>query len=112
MTAFNDTGSAVRVSSRGGSGPQWRSDGNELFFLSRDGDIVAVPVATDQNRLKVGLTQPLFRVRNLAPIQFAWDVSPDGQRFLVNVLADPDADRSVALVVNWPVLLGNSTRAP
>ena len=34
-----------------------------------------------------------------------YDVSPDGQRFLVNTLADEDAAAPITLVVNWPALL-------
>ena len=34
----------MRVSTDGGGRPRWRRDGTELFYLSRDGDVMAVSV--------------------------------------------------------------------
>ena len=34
-----------------------------------------------------------------------YDVSPDGQRFLVNTLAAEATSAPITLVVNWPALL-------
>ena len=34
-----------------------------------------------------------------------YDVSPDGQRFLKNTLAEEAESAPITLVVNWPALL-------
>jgi hypothetical protein len=46
----------------------------------------------------------VFNVRPAGGRKF-WDMSPDGQRFLVNTaLAAPD-EAPLTLLVNWPALL-------
>ena len=53
---------------------------------------------------EVGAVRPLFDIRPGGP-RSAYDVSPDGQRFLVNLLAEEPASSPITLVVNWPALL-------
>jgi hypothetical protein len=60
----------------------------------------------------VGTTRPLFEVRRrLAPYRnfgygYNYDVSADGQRFLINpALVGQTATAPITLVVNWPALL-------
>jgi len=52
----------------------------------------------------------LFRLQRVRRSQFFWDVSPDGQRFLVNIPAEQNPAASLALVVNWPSLINQSER--
>jgi hypothetical protein len=55
--------------------------------------------------LAFGAGRPLFKVR---PRPFArldafpYDVSADGQRFLVNTFVDEPTAVAITLVVNWP----------
>ena len=54
--------------------------------------------------LRIGPVRRLFNVRPAGGRKF-WDVSPDGQRFLVNsALAAPD-EAPLTLLVNWSALL-------
>jgi hypothetical protein len=92
------------VSLAGGSHPRWRADGKELFFLAPDGTLMAVD-AKLQPALELGTPRPLFKANVMDIIQglvSPYDVTPDGQRFLLNVpAADPP---SLTLVQNWPAL--------
>ena len=85
---------------------RWRRDGREIFF--HDGGYLQVAE-------RVGSTTDFqFRPpRRLFPLPFgfqiaagqwaaAWDVTPDGQRFLVTN-PPPDAPASIAIVTNWDV---------
>ena len=49
---------------------------------------------------EVGVAQPLFVVRRGAPGN-AYGVSPDGQRFLVNVMDEQTTSSPITIVVNW-----------
>jgi hypothetical protein len=54
---------------------------------------------------KVGAVTPLFAppLRNTS-IRF-YDVSPDGQRFLINATNEDRAASLMTIVVNWPAAL-------
>ena len=82
---FPGSGPPVRVSPAGGGVPAWRADGRELFYLTPAGDLAAVSVTT-AGGFDAAVPQLLFRgvtrqpyASNVTP----YDVSPDGQRFLV-----------------------------
>jgi len=95
-------GARLRVSHNGGTGPRWRRDGRELFFLSPDRQIIAVAVKRG-TEIEFGPPAALFRLptsyRSLAPVTVGYEVSPDGQRFLVPIRKAVGAPLQV--VVNW-----------
>ncbi len=95
-------GPRQRVSHNGGSGPRWRRDGKELFFLSLDRQVTVVPVQQGAG-INFGFPVALFRLptsyRSLAPSTVGYDVSNDGQRFLVPVRRAVGAPLQV--VLNW-----------
>jgi Tol biopolymer transport system component len=85
-----------QISPAGGSKPRWSRDGRELFYIARDGKLMAVPV-TSGTTFVPGIPVPLFdtRVAGFAP----YDVTPDG-RFLINTI--PEATASpIGVVLNW-----------
>jgi Tol biopolymer transport system component len=97
-----DGGSATRISRDGGTRPRWRRDGREIFYVSRDNEMIATPIRLT-SEAEIGAPQRLFR---LDPAGWQdYDVTGDGERFLavVNVPA-PDAD-AITVTVNWPSLL-------
>jgi hypothetical protein len=89
----------------GGMQPRWRADGSELFFLDRYGKMTVVPVKTDRG-FEAGPPATLFQTKILPQgsqsIYFftAYDVSPDGQRFVINGPAD-DPGPPITVVFNW-----------
>ncbi|HEY6051332.1 MAG TPA: hypothetical protein VIZ58_08775, partial [Thermoanaerobaculia bacterium] len=99
MTAFPEPGERVRVSTDGGSRPRWRRDGREIFYISRDNEMIAAQIRLT-SEAEIGAPQRLFRLDPAGSQDY--DVTGDGQRFLavVNVPA-PEAD-VITVTVNWP----------
>jgi hypothetical protein len=97
-----------KVSSNGGVGPRWRSDGKELFYLEPDGLIhclMAVPIQAGSRLVfKADAPKPLFAFRgrtNLAQSNaFAYSVAANGERFLVNVPVNT-SEPMLNIIVNW-----------
>ena len=103
VTSFPEPGERVRVSVSGGSTPHWKRDGRELYFVSAANEMVATDTELGPS-VKVGASRPLFRM-NPAGWQ-DYDVTADGQRFLVVAnMPAPDAD-SISVTVNWFSRLG------
>ena len=78
------TGSAVRVSKDGAIGMiTWRQDGKELYFMTRNWEVMAVDVETTPT-FKAGAPRLLFSLPGPLPGNpMQWkNVSQDGQRFL------------------------------
>ena len=94
---FPGRGERFRVSSNGGEKPIWRADGKELFFGSPSGHLMAVPVDMDSDRAPIGEPQALFAARSRRGI---FDVSADGERFLLNQEIVVEAT-SMVLLQNW-----------
>jgi len=94
-----------QVSANGGAYPRWRRDGKELFYVDPGDGFVAVGVETKGNAFSLGEARLLFR-ESLAAAAFPYDVSPDGQRFLVNGVGE-EGMLPLTLVMNWKELLKN-----
>jgi Tol biopolymer transport system component len=94
-------GGKWQVSTAGGSQPRWRRDGKELFYLASDRKLMAVPVKTGES-FEAGLPKSLFQTRiSVATLYYGYDVTADGQRFLVNNLAEEAQVQSITVVLNW-----------
>ena len=73
----------MQVSKNGATGMIfWRQDGKEMYFLTRDREVMAVDV-TSAPKFQAGMPRLLFKFSD--PLVAAGDVSPDGQRFIVGV---------------------------
>jgi serine/threonine protein kinase/Tol biopolymer transport system component len=94
----------TQISIAGGVQPEWRQDGKELFYLSADGKLTAVPVTTDGPTFTVGAPRVLFDVEvpePIAPYPSDYAVTADGQRFFVNTVVDQPTRPALTVVVNW-----------
>ena len=98
VVPFPGPGGKVRISTAGGDNARWRRDGKEIFFLAWN-TLMAAEVTANGSRFDVGAVQRLFEVP-MVNGYWPYDVSPDGQRFLVNTLEEAVAPLTV--VVNWP----------
>jgi hypothetical protein len=102
------TGRAKGSRRTGGGMPVWRRDGKELFFQSRGGTLMSMAVREAESRLETGPPQPLFDLRlsdAQLPFRRKYDVSPDGERFVViRRVADADPD-AVVVALNWTAIL-------
>jgi len=107
VASFPGPGGKWQVSTAGGSWPRWRSDAKEIFYLAPDKKLMSAAVNGAGSAFEVGAVRPLFDTRALTigNTGFMYDVSPDGQRFLVNTLAEQAAPAPITLVVNWRALL-------
>jgi Tol biopolymer transport system component/predicted Ser/Thr protein kinase len=86
-------GDKIRVTAAGGSGPQWRKDGRELFYF--DGlNLMAVDVKLGA-KPEIGVPHMLFAARSTDSASFG-----DGQRFLFIERPEPPRPR-INVVVNW-----------
>jgi DNA-binding winged helix-turn-helix (wHTH) protein/Tol biopolymer transport system component len=107
VQAFPGGGGKLAVSTGGGSEPQWRHDGRELYYLSADLTLQAVEILPGP-QLQIKRAVALFRapvpVSELNARRNHYTVSADGQRFLMN--AGDTAEESVAVVVGWTAALG------
>jgi Tol biopolymer transport system component/predicted Ser/Thr protein kinase len=102
-----------QVSIGGGQLPVWNRNGSELFYAARDGMLMSVALRLAAGRLEIAEPQPLFLLRlgvggELQFHRHPYDVSPDGQRFLV-IRRAPDTEADGAVVVtNWTAVLGRA----
>jgi Tol biopolymer transport system component len=102
VTPFPSGGARWQVSTEGGNLPRWRGDGEELYYLSPDDEIMAASVGESRDRFEVNKVVALFRVglSLWRTDQYPYDVTADGQRFLVATIGDAGSPR-VSLVTNW-----------
>jgi serine/threonine protein kinase/Tol biopolymer transport system component len=101
--SFPDGAVKVQISNAGGTQPEWRRDGKELFYMAPDGMLMAVELLTAGAGLVPGIAQPLFQTNDdeSRVIRNQYAVSADGQRFLVMApLLGPNVSPLIA-VVNW-----------
>ena len=101
-------GEPHQVSANGGSWPQWRRDSSEVVFVAPDETFMAAAVRIDGDELTVGEIRPLFKSRLRTRLRldaYPYDMTPDGQRFLVNILIEENRSTAATVIVNWPGLL-------
>ncbi len=95
-------GGLYQISTDGGLEPRWRGDGRELFYVSPDDELMAVDIAVDGDALQVGIPHRLFQVAfKTQPQRNVFDVTADGQKFLVNALVDGAGSVPITWVLNW-----------
>jgi serine/threonine protein kinase len=104
VAPFPGPGRGERVSNNGGVQPRWNSNGRKLFYLSPARELMAVDVKTAAGTFDAREPKPLFVLSEPWTGRWRYDVSPDGQRFLVG-RADREATPVVSLIMNWPELL-------
>jgi hypothetical protein len=100
VAPFPGPGGKRQLSTAGGGWPRWRRDGREIFYLAADNTLMTAEVNGRGSAFDVGRVTPLFKV-NTFRVGNPYDVSADGQRFLINT---PKAEASavpITVVVNW-----------
>ena len=97
------------VSTDGGRQPRWRADGKELFYLTADDRVMAAEIEAGET-FQPGVPHMLFRAPGVNPLLphnfYHYDVSDDGQRFLIDVAAEESEQSPVTIVLNWQAELG------
>jgi Tol biopolymer transport system component len=104
VSSFPSGNGKWQVSSGGGQEPKWRQDGKELLFVSADGKMMAVAVTTGAS-FKAGSPVALFQTHRRQPVSFldvfSYDVSGDGQRFLIATKVDEASAAPLSILLNW-----------
>jgi Tol biopolymer transport system component len=100
VAPFPGPGGKRQVSAAGGGTPRWRRDGKELFYLTPDRQLMAAEVNGKGGAFEIGAVRALFRTRAAAPA-LTYDVTADGQRFLVINSVEEEESSPLTLVVNW-----------
>ena len=99
VQSFPAPTSQWQISTSGGSMPRFAPNGREIYYVSADGKLMAVPVSTGES-FEAGTASPLFAVRLREETTPQYDVSADGTRFLLNALA-PRNDPPLAVLIHW-----------
>ena len=96
---FPGPGGKRQISAKGGINARWRHDGKEVFYVTPQGELMAVEVAERNGTLELGKTEKLFDGIIISR-GILYDVTADGQKFLI---ADDGvaAARPLTLVQNW-----------
>jgi Tol biopolymer transport system component len=104
VSAFPTANGKWQVSSGGGEEPRWRQDGKELFYLSAEGKMMTVAVKTGAS-FEADSPVALFQTHRRQPVSaqdfFSYDVSADGQRFLIATKSDEANAAPLSVLLNW-----------
>jgi len=106
VRAFPNADAARQISLSGGIEPQWRRDGQELFWVAADRRLMRASVDTT-GTFRSGTPTALFqttmdptaRLGIIGRTQYA--VAPDGQRFLINQTPAHATPPPITVIVNW-----------
>ena len=104
LQPFPGPGRFQQVSLEGGAQVRWNSNAEELFYIALDGRLMSTPLRWSDDRATVEprVPVPLFQtevgdvVLNRGP---QYDVSGDGERFLMNSIQATSS--TLRLMLNW-----------
>jgi eukaryotic-like serine/threonine-protein kinase len=82
-------------------GAQWRRDGQELFYISRDGKMMSVEVKAGSGSFEAGVPQALFEARFGPHARNRFVVTGDGRQFIAITRAEDTSAAPINVVVNW-----------
>jgi hypothetical protein len=90
------------VSAKGGNEPRWTRGGREIVYM---GETAMMSVAIDPVTGAAGLPVPLFRItdvaRDNAGRRHNYDVTGDGERFLLAKKVERPGAQPLSIIVGW-----------
>jgi eukaryotic-like serine/threonine-protein kinase len=108
VQSFPAINGKVPISTGGGSQPQWRGDGRELYYYTPDRKLMAVEVNGEGSTFKVGVPRPLFNIRVVGagidqgfPGNGYYAPARDGKRFLVTTSPEAGERQQINVILNW-----------
>jgi len=100
VQTFPGPGGKWPISTKGGTRPQWGSEGKEIFYLS-EGKLMAVKVKTGST-FEPGIPETLFDLRASRVVpNTGFAAAADGQRFIFLRQMEDTAPSLLNVVVNW-----------
>ncbi|MBN4057135.1 PD40 domain-containing protein, partial [bacterium AH-315-J21] len=99
---LDGSGGKWQISTENADNPRWNGAGTELFYLTAKLQIMAVTVSTGEN-FEASNPKKLFELKFQYPgdINHPYDVSADGQRFLVNARQADTDPGEIIVIQNW-----------
>jgi eukaryotic-like serine/threonine-protein kinase len=102
VAPFPGPGGKRQISTSGGTLPRWRRDGREILYVRPDGRLTAAEVNIKGSTIEVGQVQPLgILVVGPGTGAYSYDLSADGQRFLVVAATEQASAPPLTLIQNW-----------
>jgi len=115
VQSFPQPGLKRRISREGGEHPEWRLDGRELYYLApasgQRWKLMAVHAQASSSGFTASEPELLFetpRFGGLIGVGSAYAPFGNGDRFLLNVVADETKPRGITLILNWPSVASKS----
>ena len=107
VQTYPDRSDTWQISTKGGNDPRWSADGREMFYLSPDQQMMAVPL-TMKPAFEPGMPKALFDSHVFAPggQRMHYSVTADGQRFILFRTLSTRSLPTTTVVVNWLAELG------
>jgi eukaryotic-like serine/threonine-protein kinase len=94
-----------QISNGGAYDVRWRADGKELYYQSQDGKVMAAAIQASPQGIRAETPRELFS----APFQngglHEFDVTPDGQRFLLILTPRSEGSNQLTVISNWQAAL-------
>lgn len=103
VQAFPEPGGKFQVSAGGGRFPKWGPGGRELFYVSLNDRIMKVDLKFGKDSVEPSAPHELFPLPTPTINFIPYDVTADGERFLVQ--APPQQAAALSVIVDWPALV-------
>ncbi len=100
VVPFPGPGGKWQISTAGGRAPLWTRGGGEIVYQAPGDEIMAVEVRAAPT-FQAGIPKALFKTSLRPPPGAQFDVTPDGERFLVNLRPGDQVPDPMTLVQNW-----------
>jgi Tol biopolymer transport system component len=97
----NGTKRRWKISTSGGALARWRADGQELFYITASGRMMVVAVHPQGGEFAFDEPKVLFQTRPIPGEWNLYDVSPDGQTFLLNVPLEWSTASPLTVDTGW-----------
>jgi eukaryotic-like serine/threonine-protein kinase len=89
------------ISKGGGALPRWRHDGRELYYITQPGKLLAVSVHPSGSEFGFDAPRELFQTPPTPKSWNLFDVSADGERFLMNMPMDWPESAKIVVIASW-----------
>ncbi len=103
VQSFPQPRGARRISTGGGNYPHWGAGGREIVYLSPDNKLMSVNLKIGTDSVDPSAPRELFPLPAVGSEQDPYEVSADGQRFLI--AAQDQVPQPLHIIVDWPALL-------
>ncbi|MGP0074806.1 MAG: protein kinase domain-containing protein [Bryobacteraceae bacterium] len=103
VQSFPEARGKFQVSAGGGRFARWGPNSRELFYVSPNDKLMAVDLKIGKDIVEPSAPRELFPLPTPTINFIPYDVTADGERFLVQ--APPQQAAALSVIVDWPALL-------